>query len=563
MTKMGVGFRSLFSGIARGCGGILLLTACQGPGTDASAAGQPPAEPPPPTLAELRALPAAGLGPALARMDEAVGAHREDPEFWVLYAETTLALFEEGLAAGRALAHLPEDAAESYRTALALAPERRDARLGLARALRLGAQPEAAATAATQAWDAHAQRAEWSTSELLECGLAGLAWTVDRVRAGAGVPAAADVAARALEHAAARGEAQAWLPLFDLYAWQGLHEAAAEAAARGLRAGAAQETLYGRLRGLGQSQRNLHVATLEEVRRATPEDPLLLWYLGEAVFFQAQETRRASDVLKAEECLDRAEEAFVLAQSVEPAYAATCEEWRHLLRVQRGWLRRDDRRIAEAAELAASALERAPERLEASAEPDSLRLLVDAIAFDLFSAGQLADAIEFLRRVCAVHDANSDWMNNLAFFLREQGVAASAAGDPGARAIFEESWHTYSRAVELSPTDARLINDRALIAVYYLDEHHDFAEQELHRAIEVGSRRLAELGANVPETERRGLDEAVGDAWENLAYLQLVRRHRSDRVEEFLDESAKHYPFARRDGVARLREQLAALQREP
>ncbi len=504
-----------------------------------------------------------GLGATLARMDEAVGTYRTDPAFWMLYGQTTLDLFEEALAAGRTLGQLPQDAEVSFREALTLNPQDREARLGLARALRLEGQGEAAWKEALQTWSASLRHEDWRVPDLLEVGRSALAWTAERVNAGGGVPAAASTGVQALESAAKAGEAAAWLPLYDLYAWQNLFEAAADAAARGLSSGLAGDEIYGRLRGLGSHERNLQIGTLERVREARPEDPRLAWYLGEALFFQGQETRRAMDVLKSAEVLDRAEEAFTLAQSLEPSFAGSCEEWRHLLRVQRAWLYRDDGRLAEAAEAVAAALEAAPERLEAAPDPDSLRLAVDAVAADLFRSGRVADAAAFLRRICAAHDANGDWMNNLGFFLRELGVAAQEQGDPAAQDHFEESWLAYSRAVELAPEDARIVNDRALIAVYYLDEHWELAERELHRSIALGSQQLAEFPADVPLTEHRYVDEAVGDAWENLAYLQLIRRHQTDRVQEYLDESIQHYPFARRNGVALLRTRLAEVRREP
>lgn len=554
MTPMAAGFRSLFRGIGA-AGAFLPLLACS---------GEPVApEPDGPTLASLRAARAEGLGAALARMDEAVGTLGADPAFWLLYADTTLDLFDESLAAGRPLGHLPEDAAAGYATALELDPGLRPARIGRTRALRLAGRAEEAAAEAERAWAADPQRERWSDRELIEVGLAGLGWTVLCIQDGGGVPPAAATAAQALEYAAARGAAGAFLPLHDLYAWQQSLPAAAEAAGRGLSQGADSEALFGRLRNLGASERNLQVATLEQARRARPDDAMLLWYLGEALFFSGQEARRAHDVLKADEAFDRAAEAFVLAQAARPDFAGSCAEWLHLLRVQRAWLLREDGRIPEAAGLALEALERAPERVEAEAQPDSLRLLLDALAYDLFAAGQLDEAVDFLGRVCAAHDSDANWMNNLGFFLREQGVAAVERGDAEAPAIFERSWLAYGRAVELAPEDARIVNDRALIAVYYLDEHHDFAERELQRSIALGTRQLAEMGPDVPAQERQDLDEAVGDAWENLAYLQLIRRGRTERVEEYLDESAKHYPHARRDGVAMLRQRLAERLREP
>lgn len=234
----------------------------------------------------------------------------------------------------------------------------------------------------------------------------------------------------------------------------------------------------------------------------------------------------------------------------------------HLLRVQQAWTLRDEGRRQEAGVLLIAILTAAPARLEPVAEPDTLRLAIEAVAADFFRENDLAGAREFLGGICRVHSTDANWLNNLGLACRDLGVAATEAGDSaGAATLFEESWGAYSRAVEYAPADARIVNDRALIAVYYLDEHWDLAERELHRSIQIGTRQLAELPADVPEAEHRYVDEAVGDAWENLAYLQLVRRHRTEMVEEFLTESVKHFPHERRQGVALLRARLAEAQR--
>ena len=263
------------------------------------------------------------------------------------------------------------------------------------------------------------------------------------------------------------------------------------------------------------------------------------------------------------ECWDRAEECFLQAMTLEPAFTETCLEFQHIVRTQRGWTLRDERRPAEAAATFAAALEADPARLEPESTPDSLRLGIDTVAGDLYRAGDLRAARGFLRRVCAVHDGNSDWTNNLGFFCRDLGVEARAAGqEDRAVELFQESWEAYSRAVELAPTDARIVNDRALIAVYYLDEHWDFAEQELHRSIDLGTAQLAELGEDVPAAERRTLEEAVGDAWENLAYLALERRGVIADSPRYLAESVKYFPYERRGGVRALHAKLEELKNQ-
>ncbi len=573
MTQMAVGFRCDFPRIA-GWLAAIGLCACSGPTPES--AGEPDPAPAPlaqipvqertsalPTLDQLRALQRQGLDSALTRMDDCVGAYSANPEFWQLYGETMLRLFESELAAGRPLAHLPEDAAACFDKALSLtaAGDATGAQVGLAHALRLANDPEGAWAAAQAALDGGGALADTQREQI---GRAGLVHVIARLQAGEPAPSSAESAARALEAALAAGLASAAVPLFDLHAWLGQWEAAAGTALRGLIALPPADDLLARLRSLGGAQRNLHVATLEEARRARPDDGAVLWFLGEALFFQGREARSVHDSLKAAECFDRADECFTQAQSAQPDFAGSCQEWLHLIRVQRAWTLRDEGRTALAADAAIAALAAAPERLEAAPEPDTLRLAVEAVAADFFRAEDLAGARDFLQRVCALHDADANWLNNLGFFCRELGVAAGERGDgAGAGALFEESWTAYSRAAELAPEDARIINDRALIAVYYLDEHWDLAERELHRSIEVGTRQLAEMRSDVPEQEHRYVDEAVGDAWENLAYLQLVRRQRTERVEEFLDESVQHIPFALRGGVSQLRELLAEAQRQP
>lgn len=570
MTKMTVGFRCVFSQIARDLAAVMVLTAgCQSPAEPAaplSSVPEPPPSSPGPNAAALEALRELrreSLDAALAQMDASVAALEADPAFWELYGETTILLLERELAAGRSISHLPEDAVSALEEALAREPGRSSARLLLAQARRHAGDAAGAWEAAAQAW----QELDPETAELRqleEIGRCGLLLTIRSLQAGEPAPAAAEVSAQALGRCVDRGGWSAALPLFDLHAWQAHWEPAAEAARLGLLAEPPVETLYERLRGLGGNNRNLQVATLEEVRRGKPADGQLLWYLGEAQFFQAREARGALDTLKAHELLQRAEESFLQAQSARPDFAGSCSEWLHLIRVQQAWTWRDEGSLEPASAALIGALAAAPERLEAAADPDTMRLAIEAVAADFLRGGNLAGARQFLGEICRLHSTDANWLNNLGFICREMGVAAAEAGDAaGAAARFEESWSAYSRAVELAPADARIVNDRALIAVYYLDEHWDLAEQELQKAIQIGTRQLAELPADVPEAEHRYVDEAVGDAWENLAYLQLVRRQRTEGVEGFLAESVKHFPHERRSGVARLRELLAAALRQP
>lgn len=105
-----------------------------------------------------------------------------------------------------------------------------------------------------------------------------------------------------------------------------------------------------------------------------------------------------------------------------------------------------------------------------------------------------------------------------------------------------------------------MINDRALMIVYHTGQSEaDFEEAEsaLYLAIDLGAAQLDALPGGTTQAEREGLEQAVGDAWENLAYLDIVRRKRFDRAPQFLDKSVRYWPYeAGRNGAAMLRELL-------
>jgi hypothetical protein len=64
---------------------------------------------------------------------------------------------------------------------------------------------------------------------------------------------------------------------------------------------------------------------------------------------------------------------------------------------------------------------------------------------------------------------------------------------------------------------------------------------------------MAEMADDASAESRQLLDEAIGDAWENLAYHNLHNLKQLGPVDGFLLKSVRHYPFERRDGVARMR----------
>jgi len=524
----------------------------------------------PPSLEELTALALESPSSALNKMDALLAENQGNAPLLLLFADTTLRFFAEKQADGSLTpglaSDLLDDALNAYEGAVSAGDPTPAGLLGLVKVYRQMGETSASWDAALGLFDQISPEIEAgkevSGEILLAIGQAGLDETVAVVQAGNPTPRSTHIAILALQTAAEQGETAANLPLSDLATWLGNPTYAAEVLAAGLHQTPDDLVLYGRLQNLGINNRNHQVSLLEQLRLDAPGQATPLWYLGEARYLQGRETRAAADYLKAQECWDRAEESFLQAMALEESYQASCKDWLHLVRTQRGWTLRDEGRIADAAATFLSTLQADPSRLEATSEPESLRLGIDAITGDYFNRDDLKSARHFLRNVCAIYDGNSDWTNNLGFFCRDLGVQALEAGDTVlARQYFEESWDSYSRTVELSPNEARLVNDRALIAVYYLDQHWQLAEQELHRSIELGMKTLAEMGENVPVSEREYFDMAVGDAWENLAYLYLNRYEEIGDSETFIKNSLLHFPFEQRTGIPPLQRKLEELRK--
>ncbi|KAA3607084.1 MAG: hypothetical protein DWQ01_15375 [Planctomycetota bacterium] len=554
-----------------------LVAACQQPGPepppepgDPPPTGSQPAEvveapPPAQDLEDARRLVAEGdLNGALNLLDDLRADSRENPDYWLLFGQTTLdfALLRraQGERDGGLLQSLFLDAAQAFERAGEGGAPELEVALGTMRARYQGNQLQEAWQAAERLWSR--LPAPPPPAWLLEIGQTGLALTVTQVQAGAPVPDAARLAEESYRRAWQAGESGAVVPLSDLLAWQGQNRGARDVLVAALTESADDATAMARLQNLGSNDAAGLVTDLEQIRQLWPDRPLLLWYLGAAHFNHQQSLRQSGDYLKAHQALDRAEENFLAAMNLEPQYQESCQQYLHLCRCARGWALREEGRSPEAAQVFQIALETAPHRLEGENQPGTLRLGIYAVVDDAMRAGDLKAVVAFLSRITAVHDANPDWQNNLGFASRDFGVLLLQQGkEEEAQDMFERSWLAYSRCVEIAGADARLINDRALISVYYLDHSWELAERELHRAIEVGVPALQALPAETSLDDRQNAEEAVGDAWENLAYLDVVRRGRLDRAEEFLANSVAYFPYEEgREGVRRIRQAMDRLK---
>ena len=404
---------------------------------------------------------------------------------------------------------------------------------------------------------------DFNLDDHLLLGEIGLARLVAQHQIGADEMAAPHLAIESLEAAIAIDASlyNSRIKLADFHTWQQRQQMAATVLKDAIASAPDYGVAYQRLKTLCLGDRNLHTATLKELCDTVASRGTVLWYYGEALYLQARDARVASDFVKAMTALDKSQQAFEESAALDANFESSCRAWMSIVKTQRVWMLRDEGNIDAAIAAAFEVMDYNPSALKDPLEDQSLANAIDYLIADIYSAGDMRKAIDLLRKVCLVDDTVAVFVNNLGLFTRDLAGTLSRRGQHDEAAqLYQESWDVYSRLVELRPEHPRSVNDRALIAVYYLDEHHEFAVQELHRVISIGEVLLAEMDENVPEEEHRSVDEAVGDAYENLAYYQVFRLNQVGNAEKLLKASSAHYPFKERGGVKMIRNKLEQIR---
>ena len=509
---------------------------------------------------------------ALNRLDDFI--YSENPELAerlvylnILFGQASLNLLEQRQAAGALGPALAADLLTNAEESFSLAASSQQSEYhpaalrGLARMQqRQGGFVDAWEFALT--WHEIAHN-DFNLDDHLLFGEIGLARLVAQHQIGADEMAAPHLAIESLEAAIAIDASlyNSRIKLADFHTWQQRQQMAATVLKEAITAAPDYGVAYQRLKTLCLGDRNLHTATLRELCGTIASPGTVLWYYGEALYLQARDARVASDFVKAMAALDKSQQAFEESAALDANFESSCRAWISIVKTQRVWMLRDEGDIDAAIDAAFEVMDYNPSALQDPLEDQSLANAIDYLIADIYSGGDMRKAIDLLRKVCSVDDTVALFVNNLGLFTRDLAGTLSRRGQHDeADQLYQESWDVYSRLVELRPEHPRSVNDRALIAVYYLDEHHEFAVQELHRVISIGEVLLAEMDENVPEEEHRSVDEAVGDAYENLAYYQVFRLNQVGNAEKLLKASSAHYPFKERGGVKMIRNKLEQIR---
>lgn len=312
------------------------------------------------------------------------------------------------------------------------------------------------------------------------------------------------------------------------------------------------------------------VGAYAQLVRENPTTPILRWHQGRAVYTRADKLRQDGNFLGALAAYGKADGMFGEYLAMVPGHADAANQWRALCQlsmarcaVDMGDLATAEKHLLAAGEVSALAttyVDGAPQLVDSFGSHFTGALFAIGVAHTESSDSALANALGFSERVLQRWPDRWGFLyNNAALAARDLGVQKSQQGDAAtAKDLWERSYRYYEKAVELSPDDARIVNDCGLMLIYHLDRDFDRARTLFDRAIELGKQQLAALPADTDPRDRERLEEAVGDAFQNIAVLhkeQLKKPFAEYRA--FCEEAVKYFPYQRREAAALLRNEGA------
>jgi len=496
---------------------------------------------------------AAELGAALVALDEIAADCAESASYHALRGELTLRMaIAERDAGGSSAGLLFEDAAGALERAVELDPKPAAPQLLLAQAQYQSNELEAAVSTASellqqlQARDG--QLEERVAAQALLANAAGRDYAAKKARE-QDDPRLLSATRAALVALEQQGRLDS--SLLSLWStteqWAGAQDEAVGVYARAVQREPENQEYLNALVDVAATQARLPLALAALEQRS---DATGLWYQGRVLYLMAGVERDEQRTSAALEALDAAMQRFAASMHENAAYRAGCEQWLAMCLGKKGNIAflADDLPNAEAWLLESTRL--CPDRIgEDLGQSETTKLGLLRVGDRIMRDFPRAEA--FYRTASDLVGTDLDLLNNAAVFARDRGNQLERAGDALAAAeYYERSYATYLRAVQLDPQNVRLCNDCALIAVHHLDREWELSQQLLDRAIVEGERILA---TNPPAQERdlQDLDEAVGDAYENLALWHLKHSKDAAAAKAAAMKSLEHHPKQRRAGALR------------
>lgn len=361
--------------------------------------------------------------------------------------------------------------------------------------------------------------------------------------------------------------------LANLYLWQGNSPDAISALQRGLdklpRNSALLEMLANTARNAGGLEQAR--AAVSEFTNKHPEVAEGAWWLGRETFQSAVADLGAGG--KSEEDFVAAERLFARSRELSAELESSAKGYEVMARNGAGWIQfnRGDLEAASASFLSMNEVfERGIEWSIEGQLPSGIQGL-NFVADKYHSMQQFEAAADVYQILAELQPENVAWTNNVGFLNRDAAVqleerarvlcsavadlegespkelseavrqrlldmagldenfegdlpaALRSAADQllsHAKALMDLSAEAYLRATTLAPEDVRIINDAALIIVYYTYSDFELAQKLLEQSIALGAEQLAD--EDLSEDARWELENAWGDAHQNMGFLHLV-----------------------------------------
>jgi len=374
------------------------------------------------------------------------------------------------------------------------------------------------------------------------------------------------------------------LQLANLYEWEGRIEDSIDRVKRAVELSPEDQVLHDRLLQLVPAEQGWpelnrfygsFVSAHPASARALRNRGVVAFYAALAQFDEAQEPE---DFASAADSFATAERWFVSTRQLDQGYSQECRGFEVVARNAAGWCHYRAGGMGAARQaflsmedvfeggLAWSLPGRLPDGLtglgfvvaKLTEDPNSvsaLEQMVQAAAITDFlhtylpDDGNHANNAGFVNRDTAVLFQRKSLASRRAAALCEDiAERASLEGEARrqmarAQELMERSWAAYEVAAELLPEDVRVVNDAGLVMVYYLRDDPQEAERLFLRAVQLGAEQLPQ--STLGEQELYDLNEAWGDAHQNLGVLELTIRGRPVQAKEWLVKALAIGPASR------------------
>ena len=351
------------------------------------------------------------------------------------------------------------------------------------------------------------------------------------------------------------------LQLDNLYQWAGDNVSALKQLQQALEVAPTDQSIHDRLQQLAVGEQG-YPQLLEYYRTfaAARPDGRVLRNLGVISFYAALEAFEAGapDVGAFEE----AEAQLQKARQLDESLHSDCLGFEAIARNARGWCHYNAGELLPARDaflsmealfeggLAWSLGQRLPDGISGlgfvvaglTRSPNSLSALDNMVA-----AAEIADYLHAYRPEDGNMANDAGFVNRDAAVLLMRAAQGAEEEDPALKAkaleVMGRSWAAYKEAARLLPEDVRVVNDTGLVMTYYLRTDPEEAERLLLSAIKHGA-------VQVPKNElepraQANLEEAWGDAHQNMAILELTLRGNAGAAKEWLQKSLDIGPATR------------------